>query len=231
MTNFCAALVITTEQGEADPFLWEHSARVTRSAQQIAKLPSVQGRQPDEAAIVAAALFQDAAWTARVRDDDVDRLEVLLTPCSAADREQAVVIMQRSLADVMPAESLARATRAILTLNDPEIESIEGQVVHEAASLDEFGVLSLWSMIRRAAFEGKGVEAVLDKWHRYKEYRFWSARLNESFRFAPVREMARQRLVELERLMDVLEKHHHGHDIEAPPATKRINQPGRATKP
>lgn len=209
-------LVITTERGQEDLFLWEHTTRVARSAGQIAKLPEVQEQEPDELAIAAAALYHEAGWIVRCRNGEISRLDLLIGPCTSAAREQAVVLMEGSLSELLPAVSLRRASVAVRTLSDRDIETIEGKVLREADNLDEFGLLILWPAIRRGAIDGKGVQAVIDKWRRQKEYRFWAARLNESFQFPPVRELARRRLGKWERFMEELEEEYKGNqDITA----------------
>ena len=208
-----ADLLFTIEQGGQDLFLWEHSVRVAQSARQIASLPTVQAASPDEAAIVAAALYHDAGWIAQLRDGEIKRDEVLIRPAFETDREQGALMLESRLASLLPADSLARASQAVRTLDDRQIESIEGQVVSDADNLDEFGVLSLWQIIRRGAVEGKGIQAVIDTWHRRKEYRYWDARLNDSFRFAAVRAVAEKRLEKFERLMEELEEQCRGADL------------------
>ncbi len=210
-----ADLVIATSRGNPDVFLWEHSSRVAKSAQHIAKLPEVLRQGPDHLAIQAAALYHDAGWVARWRNEEIERTEMLLTPVSEATREQGAVMLERSLSALLPKDSLDRATRAVRVLNNRDLESIEAQVVAEADYLEEFGVLPLWIAVRRGAREGKGVQAVLDTWRRKREYQFWTARLNDSFRFDSTRKLAEERLHRLERLMDELEEQHTGRDTEA----------------
>ncbi len=208
-----ADLVITTERGDEDLFLWEHSARVARNAQQIARLPAVQARSPDEGAILGTALYHEAGWVARLKEGGIRRDEILLRPMSDSDREQGALILERSLSKLLPRDSLTRAVQAVRLFNEREIESVEGQVVTEADNLDEFGVLSLWATVRRGVVDGKAVQAAIDTWRRRKEYRFWEARLKDSFRFDSVRRVARRRLEKLERLMQELEEQHKGADI------------------
>lgn len=208
-----ADLVITTEQGGEDLILWEHSVRVSETARQIARLPEVQAASPDEAAIVAAALYHDAGWVARLRDSEIRRGEILCRLKSEAHREHGALMLEHALGELLPRDTLQRASGAIRTLKNRRIESVEGQVITEADNLDELGVLSLWSSIRRGVTEGKGVQAVIDTWRRRKEYRFWEAHLKDSFRFAPVRAVAEKRLEQLERLMRELEGQHTGADI------------------
>jgi hypothetical protein len=211
-------LMIPTRRGDFDPFLWEHAGRVAQSAMKIARLAAVRSHGPDEAAILAAALYHDAGWIARLRSREIDRMEVLTRPAPPSHREQSALLMEEGLGSLLSATSLAKAGRAIRTLNDRGIDFIEGQVVTEAVNLNEFGLLSLWPAIRRGALDGKGVQAVIDTWRRRNEYRFWSARLSDSFRFARVREIARKRLESLERFMRDLTEQHTSSDIASPGA-------------
>ena len=200
-----ADLVITTERGDEDVFLWEHSDRVAQNARHIVGLPSVQASSPDEVATIAAALYHDAGWVVRFRQGDVRRDESSLCPQGEAQRELGAMLLERSLAKLLPAGSLARASATIRALDDREIEAIEVRVVVEANNLDQFGVLCLWSALRRGAIDGKGVQAFIDTWRRRKEYRFWEARLDDSFRLGPVRAVAERRLGQLEQVMEELE--------------------------
>lgn len=206
-------LVVTSDTVEQDVLLWEHSSRVARSAQQIAKFPIVQERSPDELAIVATGLYHEAAWSVLLRNGEATRADILIRPPSESHREQGASLMERSLRGLIPPESLKRASHAIRALNDRQTNSIEAQVVADADNLDEFGLLVFWPTIRRGTLDGKGVKAAIDTWHRRREYQFWTARINDSFRFAPVRELARERLAKYDRAMRDLEEHHEGTDI------------------
>lgn len=208
-----ADLVVALKSTNQDVFLWEHSVRIADNARRIAGLPVVQQAHPDEAAVLAAALYHDADWITRLEGGEIRREEMLVRPAPETHREQSALMMERSLAKLLPADTLARASEAIRTLHDREIATIEGQVVTEAENLDEFGLLCLWPIIRRGALDGKGVQAVLDTWRRRKEYRFWDARLADSFRFAPVRAVAKRRLEQLERVMAVLAEQQQGSDL------------------
>ncbi len=210
-----ADLVMATEHGDEDVLLWEHSVRVAQSARRIAELPVVQDASADRAAIVAAALYHDAGWIAQLHKGEIQRNEILLHTTSEIQRDQGALMLERSLAGMLPRESLLRAVRAVRTYNDRDSESIDAQVVCEADNLDEFGVLSIWLTVRRGVIEGKAVQALIDTWHRRKEYRFWEARLNDSFRFAAVRRVAEKRLEQFEHFMEELERQHKCADFAA----------------
>lgn len=206
-------LVLTTDRGDRDVFLLEHSCRVAENARQIAKLPEVESAAADEVAIVSGALYHDAGWVARVASGEISREEILVRPMSETHRELGASLLEKNLAKLVPAESLQRAAYAIRTLHDRDSDSIEGQVIAEADSLDEFGVISLWTSVRRGVLDGKGIQAVIDMWRRRSEFRFWDARLRNSFRFPAIRELAQHRLELLERFMMELEEQHKCSDL------------------
>ena len=200
-----ADLVIASDRGHEDVVLWEHSVRVAGNAGRIARIPEVLAKSPDETAIAAAALYHDAG--------EVRRERVLLSPLSDKHRERGAEIMERSLRKLIPRPSIASASRAIQTLQKRRIHAIEGQVLTEAENLEEFGILALWATVRRHIVEGRGVQSVIDTWHRRREYSFWDARLNDAFRFEPVRAVARKRIEKLDRAMMDLEEQHLGNDL------------------
>ena len=197
-------LSILTEQGDPDVFLWEHAERVARNAEMIAGLPEVAKSSPDGAAVLAAALYHEAGWVARVAAGEATRLDVLVRGIPDAYREQGAGIMERGLSGHLSADSIKRASAAIRTLHDRQIDSVEGRIVTDADNLEEFGLISLWTTIRRGMLDGKGVQSVIETWTRRKEYRFWEARLQDSFHFDAVRRMAEARLENMEQFMQSL---------------------------
>ena len=206
-------LVVRTEHGEDDLSLWEHSARVARSAQAIAALPEVRDRSPNLAVLLAAALYHDAGWIVRVEAGELSRLEILARQPSSSHRDLGASLLERSLSSLLPEDQLKLAAVTARTLHDRHVDHVEGHVLADADHLEEFGVLALWPGIRRAALDGKGVQTAIDTWHRRQEYQFWTARLNDSFRFDTVREIARRRLAAFERTMGDVESQHAGRDL------------------
>ncbi|MBI4718789.1 MAG: hypothetical protein HY763_13360 [Planctomycetes bacterium] len=211
-------LVIVTAEGEEDVFLWEHSARLARSALVIAALAGVREQTPDALAILAAGLYHDAGWTLRFQEGAVSRGEILSRPLSAAHREPGVRLMEQALFGLVPPPSLERAAKAIRSLHDRALLTVEGRVLGDAENLEEFGLLSLWPAIRRGTHDGKGVQAVIDQWDRRREYQFWNARINEGFHFTQVRDVARRRLESYQRAIEELRHQHQGDDLAATPA-------------
>jgi len=208
-------LMIPTEEGTLDVFLWEHSIRVARYAGNIVRLPEVRAASPDENAVLATALYHDAGWSVGLQNEEFHRDDILIGSQPDSHFERGAQLMEESLGDLLSEESLARASRAIRVLKDHRTDSIEAHVVSDADNLDEFGIVSLWLTVRRGLCDGKGVEAAVGTWRRKSEYHFWEARLRDSFRFAPVRELAAKRLDSLGQLMGELEDQHRALDVES----------------
>ena len=208
-----ADLIVTDERGQQDTYLWEHSQRVARCAQHIAILPAVQSLKPDEGAVLAAALYHDAGWAVRSKEGTIPRTQILNRPSTEAHRALGASLMEKQLESLLSPESMRRASRAVRSLNERDIEVLEGQIVTDAENLNEVGLLSLWPIIRRGVEDGKDVESVIKTWRRQKEFHFWEARLKDSFHFEPVRQLAQARLDGFERFMQQLTEQHAASDL------------------
>lgn len=202
-----------TATGDLGLLLWEHSARVAQSARKIVSLREVRSSNPDVAAVFAAALFHHSGWILRARENQPLTPDQMLAPLSDTDRDYGATLLKESLDGLLSNEALARGVHAVRASGDRDTDSIEGMVVAEADNLDEFGVLALWSTVRRVSNERHGIQTAIETWQRQREYRFWEARLNDSFRFKPVRLIARKRLARFAVLMEQLAEEHCGSDV------------------
>jgi hypothetical protein len=199
-------LVIADERGEEEVFLWEHASRVARTAQLITSIPEAKQRDPDETALLAAALYHEAGWITQLEDKLITREELLAStgPTKDTNHQLGALRMRQSLGDLLPPQTLERAAETIRSLHDRRSPLVEAQILSDAENFEEFGVLCLWTQIRRQARLGKGVEGILSLWQRQKQYRYWEARL-QSFRFPAVRSAAERRLEQYERVLQELD--------------------------
>jgi hypothetical protein len=149
----------------------------------------------------------------RLRSREIRREELLIRPRSVAHLEEAAMIMEHSLAGLLPQESLVRAADAIRGLHDHNTDSVEARIVAEADTLEQFGLPSLWLTIRRGVVDGKGVQNAIDTWRRRREFGYWGALLNDSFHYPSIRAAAERRLEKLEHVMAQLEQQHGGADL------------------
>ncbi|HOW18666.1 MAG TPA: hypothetical protein PLC79_06480 [Phycisphaerae bacterium] len=206
-------LQIPLGSGKSDPVVWEHAVRVVGLALQMLTLPDLAGQRIDRSALVAAALYHDAAWAFQARKQQIPRAEVLTRPTSDAQRELSATLLEQAASGLLPEATLRTAARAIREAGRRTTQLGEACVLAEADNLDEIGPQAVWLMIRRYTNDARGIDAVLDAWRRQREYRYWEARLRECFRYDVTRRLARQRLEAVERMMSDLARAHHLEDV------------------
>ena len=205
-------LVFADELGNQDVLVYEHGQRVALNARHIATLPGVPGRRIDHAALEAAALYHDAGWVCQVRKGTVHRFEILSKPADEQQRNLAAALLTESLADHLKPRSLEMAGMLIRQLNDRRLRVIEARILADADTLDDIGSLSLWNAMRRHAFDGKAIEATLQTWQRQRDFGYWEARIN-AVRFEAVKQIAFERLKQIDQFMRMLARHHAGDDV------------------
>lgn len=206
-------LQINDEQGRADCWLWEHSERVMRLAGTIAELPEVGTRMVDRNALAIAALFHDAGWAVQARQGKFDRWQILSRPTSDIQRELGAALLVEQAGHLAPSETLRRATDAIRQCNERNTRLLEAQILAEAESLDEIGLMYVLRQFRQFQAEGRPLEQLVNSWARQKEYQYWEARLNDNLRFQATRRLARERLRDVDALIQALNRDLTGADL------------------
>jgi len=209
-----ADLVFLNEDGKPDVLIWEHSCRVVMAARAIARLPEAATLEPDEIAVAAAGLYHDAGVIVRMRSESIAVEEILAATGDDRHRQAGATLMTESLADLLDKKTLELASQAVRTLAVRSLQTAEAKVVSDAENLNKLGVLSLWPLIRSSVRTGRGVGAVLEKWRRQREYKYWEARIGESFHFDAVRRLAGSRLNVLAGFMEELERAHQLSDVK-----------------
>ena len=87
-------------------------------------------------------------------------------------------------------------------------------ILSDAQNLDDMGATGIFNEFKRHVAQGKGVTDALQSWKKKIDYRYWQARLKESFRFESVRKLAQQRLSATEYFMNQLKIEHSAKDLE-----------------
>ncbi len=207
------AIPIQHQDGN-DPFLYEHAERVARDCTMIMALVD---RDPgfDHDALVAAGLYYPAAWAVQYEDGVVNRSEILTKPLTDVQLELSATRASEALESILNNKKLRVVCQIIRESGLRHPTSIGAQILAEAANLDQIGPLALWQMIRRHCDEGRGIQAALETWDRQREYNFWHARIKDSFRFDQVKQLAEQRLAQLDRFMVTVGQHARGTDLQA----------------
>ncbi len=222
-------LMIKGEASRLDPVLWERAVRVAQLAVSIITFPELAEQRIDRNALIAAALYHDAGWAIQFRGRHVSRAELLTRPTNDTQRELAATLLEQRLAPLLPEDSLRTAAQAVRECTHKSSERVEAHILAEATNLDDIGPHAICPMIRRQVAEGKGLDSVLDAWHRQQEYHYWDARLKECFRYETTRRLAQQRFEAVERFMNDLRRVHRLEDIAE--FLERVRASSPATTP
>ena len=209
-------LILRSDDGPPDLWLWEHADRVMRLALLLTMLPDareVGDDEPDQLAAAVAALFADAGWALQVRRREVERRQVLARPTNEIQRELGIGALHEHAARLLPQDVVNKATAAIRECNDRYTRLPEARALAEAENLDEIGVMYILRQFRQCQAEGRPLEQLVLSWSRQVEYRFWEARINDCLRWETTRHIARERLKAVEHFIAALARDRDGSDL------------------
>ena len=106
---------------------------------------------------------------------------------------------------------IEKINRIITESGDRSSRMQEAMILSDSRNLEDMGAVGIFNELRESITGGKGVSEVVSSWQSKIDYRYWQARLEKSFRFTSVRELAGQRL-----LHHVLIQTHHGNSDQDP---------------
>jgi hypothetical protein len=191
-----------------DPILFEHGQRVANNTAQIIRVAqSADAAAMDMDVLCAASYYYASAWAVQHEEGTVQRNEVLTKPLSDVQLELSSTRAALALREVLNPKRIELVCQVIRESGKRKTTHFAAHILTEAVNLDQIGPLSIWHTIRKLSDEGRGIEAALTVWERQREYNFWNARINDAFRYDFVKELARQRLNELDSFMQALSQH------------------------
>lgn len=197
-------LTLPNAVGGMDTWLLEHSERVMRLAHLLAQLPELRADPPDPTALAAAALFHDAGLALQIRDGLIPLSQLMSRPTSDAQRDLGANELTDRCSTFLSAETLGLACEAIRQCNNRNATQPEAQVLADAENIDEIGIIFVLRQFRQHQAEGRPLQQLVQNWMRQRQYRYWEARI-ERLRFKISRQLAQQRLTEIEHWMKLLE--------------------------
>ncbi len=207
-------LTVAGDGDRGDPWVWQHSARVARLARLIALLPEVSAARLDADALAVACLFHDAGWIAQLQSGRVDRWQLLSRPTSDIQRELGAAFLREHAGHMLRSPTLDTAAEAIRRCNMREPGMLEAKILAEAENLDDVGLIHMLRQFRLQQAEGRSLEQLISVWRRQKEYQYWDARIEDSFRFESIKQLARTRLAAMDRLMAAMEAEEQAADLK-----------------
>lgn len=209
-------LTVSASNGDPDNSLWDHAQRLVLNVEYISRLPELanSGLQIDRFSLTTAAYFCDAALAGYADAHNA------AAPLALADvnpdnlREFSTQIVAEKLADTLPGPKIDKINKIILESGNHLTEMTEAMILSDAHSIDDMGVVGIFNESRRYVIHGRGVSDALKSWKRKIDYRYWNARLKESFHFQSVRNLAAQRFTTAEHFMNQLSVENSAKDLE-----------------
>lgn len=207
---------VPTLAGVNDNWLWDRTLRILRNVEHVCRMPELLDKNipVDRFCLIAAAYFADAGF-ARWADAEDTSSRLVLSDVSQTDlRDFSTQIVTDRLSGALAGPKIEKINKIIVESTNRFTEMIEAIILSDARNLEDMGAVGLYHEFRKYVIHGKGVAEVLDSWKRKIDYRYWQARLKESFRFDSVRKLAERRFSAAEFFMNQLQVEHSARDLE-----------------
>ncbi len=209
-------LKVPTLTGISDNWLWDRTLRIVRNVEHICRMPELSqiATPVDRFCLTAAAYFADAGF-ARYADAEDTSSRVVLADVSPTElRDFSTQVVNDRLTTAIAGPRIDKINKIILESGNRFTEMVEAMILSDARNLDDMGAVGIFNEFRRYVVHGKGVSDAMESWKRKIDYRYWQARLKESFRFESVRKLAERRFGAAEYFMNQLQVEHSAKDLE-----------------
>lgn len=209
-------LTVPTLTGIHDNWLWDRTLRILRNVEHICRMPELadQAMSIDRFCLIAAAYFADSGFAHFTDAEDVSA-RLVLADISLADLcDFSTQVVSDQLAGALAGPRIDKINKIIVESSNRFTQMTEAMVLSDARNLDDMGAVGLFHEFRRYIIHGKGVSDVLETWKRKIDYRYWQARLKESFRFETSQKLAELRFGAAEYFMNQLNVENSARDLE-----------------
>ncbi len=208
-------LTIPRADGKCDLTLWDRARRLVCNVEYIIRLPELSkfNMQIDRFCLISATYFSDSGLAHHFKFKNHaespgfgNNGDDLVHSCSE--------IVLDKLSGLIKDERIEKINSIISEAHGNFAQKPESMILSDARNLDDMGATGLFQEFRRYTVTGKSISDALGIWKRKIDYRYWQARLKESFRFASVRKLAEQRLRVAEHFMNQLNIETEGMDLK-----------------
>ena len=151
----------------------------------------------------------------RYADVEDTAARLVLADVSLADlRDFSTQVVSDKLSGALAGPKIDKINKIIIESGDRFTDMVEAKILSDARNLDDMGAVGIFNEFRRYVVHGKGASDVLESWKKKVDYRYWQARLKESFRFESVRKLAAQRFSAAEYFINQLTVENSAKDLE-----------------
>lgn len=209
-------VMLVPTKGMANTWLWDRAQRIVRNVETIYQLPEIADANIaiDKFCLTAAAYFADAGFTSYIGIETIEAGLVLADVNTRDLREFSTQIVSEHLAGILDQPKISKINRIIVESNDRSSEMHEAMILADARNLEDVGIIEIFNEFCACGVHGKGVSDQLESWKKKVDYRYWDARLKESFHFEPIRKIASRRFNQAELLMNQLAIEDSGKDLK-----------------
>jgi hypothetical protein len=197
--------------------LWERTERIVCNVEHICDL--LESIQPsfevDRFSLFSAAYFSESGFTVMWKRKNAPIIYPFFKSDSDEVLEYCREIIDSKLDLILSKEQIKKIKKIISESWNRSTSMTEAMVLSDARNLEDMGAIGIFHEFRRFMSEGKNISEVLLHWRKKIDYRYWQARLKDSFRFKDVRKLAEQRLAAAENFMNQLQTETQAGDLKA----------------
>jgi hypothetical protein len=198
-------------------YLWEHTQRIARNVEHICDLSeSAQaGFEVDRFCLLSATYFSETGTTGLLAKKNAPITYPFFKSSSDGILEFCREIIDSKLGLILTKGQILKIKKIISESWNRSTRMTEAMVLSDARNLEDMGAIGIFHELRRFMSQGKNISEVLLHWRKQIDYRYWQARLKDSFRFEDVRKLAEQRLATAEQFMNQLQQETEARDLKA----------------
>lgn len=212
------ALLVSSALGNGSCWLWHRAQRVARNVEHIIDLENLlEADIPiDRFSLTAAAYFSDAHLSGKAGKTNEKFLQTRAETALEVSAQIATVKLSTVLSDTQT----VNVGKIIIESGNRFTKMTEAIILSDARNLDDMGAVGISSELGRFLSNGRDISELLNSWRRKVDYRYWDARLKESFHFSSVRLLAQRRFDAVANFMNQLEVEISASDIRDLAQTK-----------
>jgi hypothetical protein len=197
-------------------YLWDRTERLARNIEHICDLSELArgGFEIDRFCLLSATYFSETGFAGLL-----DKKKAPITYPFFKSSSDSIQVFCREMIDSKLGQALEKVRikkikKIISESWNRSTNMTEAMLLSDARNLEDMGAVGIFHELRRFMSQGKNITEVLLHWRKQTDYRYWQARLKDSFWFDGVRQLAEQRLATAEKFMIQLQAETEAKDIK-----------------
>ncbi|MHC4131527.1 MAG: HD domain-containing protein [Planctomycetota bacterium] len=197
-------------------YLWDRTQRLGRNVEHICDLSeSAQTSfEVDRFCLLSATYFSETGFAGLLGKKNAPTSYPFFKSSSDGILEFCRETVNSKLSLILSKGQIIKIKKIISESWNRTTRMTEAMILSDARNLEDMGAVGIFHELRRFMSQGKNITEVLLHWRKQIDYRYWQARLKDSFRFESVRNLAEQRLVRAEQFMNQLQVETEAKDLK-----------------